>query len=576
MTAKPIASLVDAKLRSSKSRLARAALIIVAYLFAFIVLDFISQHFEELRGIVAWYPPAGLTYALLLAFGVTFTPAVTLVLFFSSLLIYRMPQSPYLLFLWAFVLSLIYGLAAAFLRKRVGFDWRLGKFRDVLWFVFTAVLVSALLAIFTVSSSALSGNIPRSEIFSAMFHWWIGETVGVLSMAPFLLVYIIPGLKQFAQGQPVKLPARWSFPRPTLPVIGQISSLALTLYWVFGAPVPEEFRPLFLISLPLIWIALQHGFNGITAAIVALNFGVVLALLFFQFDLTQLSELQLLMIINCMVGLFMGAVVTDRKKAELALREAHNLLELRVLERTADLQAANLALEKAAHVKDEFLASINHELRTPLTGILGLSEVMQLQTYGPLNEKQMTALKHIVASGKLLLKLINDILDFSRIEARQLSLNIGPCQLNQICEASLQAVAIQTQQKKMETSFNCNPASIVIQADAHRLRQMLDNLINNAIKFTPPGGSLGIEVNGSPAEQLARITVWDTGIGIRSEDLPRLFQIFVQLDSSLARQYNGTGLGLALVQRLAELHDGSVSVQSQPGHGSRFTICLPW
>lgn len=576
MTAKPIASLVDAKLRSSKSRLARAALIIVAYLFAFIVLDFISQHFEELRGIVAWYPPAGLTYALLLAFGVTFTPAVTLVLFFSSLLIYRMPQSPYLLFLWAFVLSLIYGLAAAFLRKRVGFDWRLGKFRDVLWFVFTAVLVSALLAIFTVSSSALSGNIPRSEIFSAMFHWWIGETVGVLSMAPFLLVYIIPGLKQFAQGQPVKLPARWSFPRPTLPVIGQISSLALTLYWVFGAPVPEEFRPLFLISLPLIWIALQHGFNGITAAIVALNFGVVLALLFFQFDLTQLSELQLLMIINCIVGLFMGAVVTDRKKAELALREAHNLLELRVLERTADLQAANLALEKAAHVKDEFLASINHELRTPLTGILGLSEVMQLQTYGPLNEKQMTALKHIVASGKLLLKLINDILDFSRIEARQLSLNIGPCQLNQICEASLQAVAIQTQQKKMETSFNCNPASIVIQADAHRLRQMLDNLINNAIKFTPPGGSLGIEVNGSPAEQLARITVWDTGIGIRSEDLPRLFQIFVQLDSSLARQYNGTGLGLALVQRLAELHDGSVSVQSQPGHGSRFTICLPW
>ena len=133
----------------------RTGLIVAAYLFTFILLDFVTKQFEELPGVVAWYPPAGLTYTLLLVFGVSFAPAVTFVLFISSLLIYRMPQPPYLLFLWALMVSLIYGLAAAFLRKRIRFDWRLQKLRDVAWLVFTAVVVSALLAIQTVSGLGL-------------------------------------------------------------------------------------------------------------------------------------------------------------------------------------------------------------------------------------------------------------------------------------------------------------------------------------------------------------------------------------------------------------------------------------
>jgi signal transduction histidine kinase len=227
-------------------------------------------------------------------------------------------------------------------------------------------------------------------------------------------------------------------------------------------------------------------------------------------------------------------------------------------------------------LKDEFLASMSHELRTPLTGILGLSEVLQLQTYGPLSEKQMVAMKHIAASGRQLLELINDILDISRIEARQLTLRIGPCKLAQICQSSLQVVADQTQEKKLQTSFSIDQASIIVQADAQRLKQTIVNLLNNAVKFTPDGGSIGIDVTSSQAEQMVHITVWDTGIGIRTEDLPRLFQTFVQLDASLARQYNGTGLGLALVKRLVELHAGSVGVESSFGAGSRFTVNLPW
>jgi signal transduction histidine kinase len=265
-----------------------------------------------------------------------------------------------------------------------------------------------------------------------------------------------------------------------------------------------------------------------------------------------------------------------RREAENELLQAHARLEQRVVERTADLKAANLALEKAARMKDEFLASMSHELRTPLTGILGLSEVMQLQTYGSLSEKQMSALRHINNSGRQLLELINDMLDLSRIEAHQLSLQIGSCQLGPMCQAALQRVMEAGQQKNLQSSLKIEPARMIIQADGQRLKQMLTNLLSNAVKFTPEGGCYGIEVLGWQDLRQVHITIWDTGIGIRAEDMPRLFQTFVQLDASLARQYNGTGLGLVLVKRLVELHGGSVQVESVFGKGSRFTLVLPW
>jgi HD-GYP domain-containing protein (c-di-GMP phosphodiesterase class II)/integral membrane sensor domain MASE1 len=326
--------------------LLRAGLIVAAYLCAFFALDLLSQQFEELRGVVAWYPPAGLTYALLLVFGVRYAPVVTIALFLSSLFIYRMPQPPYALLLWAFTISLIYGLAAAFLRHRIRLDWRLRSSLDVAYLVGTAIVVSAVLAVLSVSSSALSSDMPRSEVLGAIFDWWIGETVGVLTVTPFLLVFVMPGLKRFAEGQPIGLPAWRSWPRPTLAVIGQASVLALSLYWVFGAQVPEEIHPLYLLTLPLIWIALQHGLKGITGAILALNFGVVLAQWASRLDVAHLGELQLLMIVNCVIGLFMGAVVTARKQAEETLR--HRLAEME------SLQTVSTAL-RGAQTQDEAL-----------------------------------------------------------------------------------------------------------------------------------------------------------------------------------------------------------------------------
>ncbi len=257
--------------------------------------------------------------------------------------------------------------------------------------------------------------------------------------------------------------------------------------------------------------------------------------------------------------------ISERKKAEEALRESRD-----------KLSAANAALEKASRLKDEFLASMSHELRTPLTGILGLSEALQLQTYGTLTEKQLKALRNIETSGRHLLDLINDILDLSKIEAGKLDMQFEPCQAAELCQASLHLVKGMAHQKRQNIGFNIDPAAITIRADARRLKQMLVNLLSNAVKFTPEGGKLGLEVIASEAEASVTFTVWDKGIGIKQEEMGKLFKPFVQLDSSLARQYSGTGLGLSLVQRMAELHGGSIKVESAPGEGSRFSIILPW
>lgn len=240
------------------------------------------------------------------------------------------------------------------------------------------------------------------------------------------------------------------------------------------------------------------------------------------------------------------------------------------------LQLANAEMQRAMRVKDEFLASMSHELRTPLTGILGLSEVLQMEAYGVLNEKQLKALKNIEASGRHLLDLINDILDLSKIEAGKLEMQFGNCALEEICHASLQMTKSMAHQKRQNVSFSMRPASVVVRADGRRLKQMLVNLISNAIKFTPQNGSLGLEVTLNKDTHQVGLMVWDKGVGIAAENLSKLFKPFVQLDSRLARQYSGTGLGLSLVHRMAELHNGSVSVESQLGEGSRFTIFLPW
>jgi len=257
--------------------------------------------------------------------------------------------------------------------------------------------------------------------------------------------------------------------------------------------------------------------------------------------------------------------VTPMRRTEQALRESRDQLD-----------RANEALRHASQMKNEFLASMSHELRTPLTSILGLSETLESGIHGPVTEAQGRALHTIGESGRHLLELINGVLDIATIETGQVVLRRQTSRIEELCRSSLRLVENLARQRNQRVRYSVEPVDLHMDVDPLRLRQILVNLMSNAVKFTPPGGEWGLEVHAEKTEARVVFCVWDKGIGIAPQDLERLFEPFTQLDSSLARQYPGTGLGLTLVHRMVALHGGTVHVESQPDAGSRFIVRLPW
>ncbi len=261
--------------------------------------------------------------------------------------------------------------------------------------------------------------------------------------------------------------------------------------------------------------------------------------------------------------------ITARKHAEEEIRQLNIDLERRVQERTMELIHAN-------QVKDEFLANMSHELRTPLNGILGFTENMIEGVYGELFERQKYALQFVHTSGEHLLELINDILDISRIEAGKFEFHLEEVDVNQVCESSLAFINQLAFKKSIAVEYPPPITKLTVFADPRRLKQILINLLNNAVKFTPEKGRIKLEVQEIVSQNALRFSITDSGIGISIEDISRLFKPFVQLDSGLSRQYEGSGLGLALVKKMVEMHGGRMQVQSEPGLGSCFSFILPW
>lgn len=249
--------------------------------------------------------------------------------------------------------------------------------------------------------------------------------------------------------------------------------------------------------------------------------------------------------------------------------------EVQVIERSAQLAEAVEELQRAAKMKDEFLSAISHELRTPLHGVMAMAEVLELSASSVLNERQLRYVQAIHENGTRLLTLINRILRYANLAAGKVTIAAQTCRLQDLAAIAERQARPQAEQKGLTFDVAVEPQDLAIVSDTQAIGEILQALLDNAIKFTPTGGHIGLKIRRVPGAQFVELEVWDTGIGVAAEDCGRLFQPFTQADGSLARQYEGLGLGLATVQRLVELLYGTVAVHSEPGKGSCFVVTLP-
>jgi PAS domain S-box-containing protein len=274
---------------------------------------------------------------------------------------------------------------------------------------------------------------------------------------------------------------------------------------------------------------------------------------------------------------------------------ARDVTELKRYERT--LQQKNAELEAASRMKSEFLANMSHELRTPLNAIIGFSEVLRDGLLGEMSDQQRAFIGDIFSSGKHLLSLINDILDLSKVEAGKMMLDIEHVQVSPLFVNSLSIIREKAAARRVQLVMDTAGDLGSINADARKVKQIVYNLLSNAVKFTIEGGEVALRASRVPRSavgvlsgrwggrsfplanneftEFLAISVTDSGIGVSPEGLEQLFTPFTQIDSGLARKYEGTGLGLAMVKLLVELHGGAVAVESQVGQGSCFTVWLP-
>jgi PAS domain S-box-containing protein len=275
---------------------------------------------------------------------------------------------------------------------------------------------------------------------------------------------------------------------------------------------------------------------------------------------------------------------------------ARDVTELKVFEQT--LMRKNLELEHASRMKSEFLANMSHELRTPLNAIIGFSEVLKDGLVGPMSEQQRGFISDIFGSGKHLLSLINDILDLSKVEAGKMVLDLESVDVGSLVANSLSIIREKAAARQIRLAVDAATGHVAFQADARKLKQIIYNLLSNAVKFTETGGQVALKaarvgrsevgrlsgtwtgrsfpLQDSDFQEFLEISVADTGMGISPEHLEHLFKPFSQVDSGLSRKFEGTGLGLAMVKLLVELHGGVVAAESAVGEGSRFTVWVPF
>jgi signal transduction histidine kinase/DNA-binding response OmpR family regulator len=550
----------------------RHTLFSLLFVFAYLLLNRPEVIVISRLGSVVWYPATGLTLALLLGISPWYAFLICVSDSLAGVLIYKQPIASMSSGVGAVCVAGFYAFAAYVLRGPLQIDLCLRRRRDV--FLYVSVTTAAALASTAAGVACLAADhsIRWSEFWPSASTWFLGDEVGLLGVAPFLLIHVLPWIRPRLSPGVVEVRGlerafrlKGTRFRILMEVTGQIVALSAVLWVMFG-PAFGRSGLYFLVFIPVIWVAMRQGIRRVVSCLLALNFGIVVALNFFPTAPDALPTIGMLMFVVSAAGLIVGSAVTERHRIGIELTERSSEL----LDANTQLLASKQRAEEASRAKSEFLANMSHEIRTPINGILGMAELV-LDT--ELSLEQRDYLGMLKSSGDSLLTVINDILDFSKVESGKLDLDPIDFNLHDMIGETMRVLALRADQQGLELAYHIDPQIPEhVVGDPGRLRQILINLVGNAIKFTPEG-EVVVRVqtdSRSDRDLLLHFSVSDTGIGIPAKKHALIFEAFAQADGSTTRSYGGTGLGLAISSCLVELMNGKLSVESAVGKGSTF------
>jgi signal transduction histidine kinase len=495
------------------------------------------------------WPPSGIALAALVRFGYRLWPGV----FAGAVVANVLTGADPLVALGIGVGNTLEAVVGTYLLRRIpGFRPSLDCLQDVLGLIVLAAgLSTTISSTIGVATLYLGGILPPGQAWEAWRAWWLGDLIGDLVVAPMLLVWATTRMT-------------WSAPQRLPEAAGLVGSVAAISLLIFGGSTASDtatFGQAYLVFPVLIWGALRFGLHGAVSTTFLTSVVAVwgTASGHGPFDRPVLHEsllaLQVFMGVAAATFLILGASITERRRAAESLRRAHG------------------AATEANRAKSEFLAVMSHELRTPLNAICGYVDLLSLEAHGGITEAQRTYLSRIQSNQQHLAAMIDDVLSFAKVEAGRLALTM---QAVSVCEMlGLLESLVEPELRRKELSFTrdvCDP-SLAVRGDRARLRQILLNLVANAVKFTGAGGS--ITVGAARERDMIRIWVRDTGIGIPSDQLERVFEPFFQVDRGTTRKYPGIGLGLAIARDFSRAMGGELRLESEPGKGSTASLELP-
>jgi signal transduction histidine kinase len=514
-------------------------LAVAVYIPLFLLLDWISHiQPQAALGIAPWDPPSGLSLALYLGYGFVAAPAVAAASIAGEYMM-RPGAGPLPLPLFA-ALFIAAGYAGAAAALRVaGIDPRLHSLRDLAWLTAVTVVAGLAVAAGFVALHGFAGVASASGWGQAVLHYWIGDVTGVMAVTPFVLVHA----SRFGTG-----PRAW---RPTPEMAAEAAALILTLWVVFGLEFTDDFRFFYLLFLPVIWIAMRHGIEGATVAVLGVQLGLIVGVRYRGEAAGTVLELQLLMLTLAMTGLFLGMVVTERRGALSALNDRESELN-----RMLRLAGAG-----------EMASALAHELNQPLSAITAYLRACRAMALDPGQDGQIaeTIDKAVREAGRAA-EVIRRLRDYFGTGVVRLE----PCAAAELVRSAAEPLLNRLSRRGIEFKLDCPPSLPRVLADRLQLEIVLHNLLGNAIDAL--GGAAGprrISVAGATEGDMLHLRVEDSGPGVPAEIQDRLFQPFA------TGKPRGMGLGLAISRSIVEAHRGKLWHEPSESGGAVFNLMLP-